>query len=260
MDERLLQVYRLLKEFIEPDGNSQELSSHWRLPTLSPPPPGGVLSATDLLGWWFRAPAAGPNPWDAYFSQTPAVTPAVSQKARQSASPVPSSTLDALLASLPSASPLREEVRRIAAQTDDTLREADADAVVDTIYAFIHSLGRRDVAGAMIAVADDYCGMEDGRYVDKTALANQCASMIDSLHGWDFSLSLCDLPEPIAHPCGIIVKLRIAIDSRNTRSGKRASALHERVAVVRKYSDRHWLIASLNPLPRGPFFQERESP
>ncbi|MDQ3929137.1 MAG: hypothetical protein M3328_08320, partial [Chloroflexota bacterium] len=67
-DERLAMAYQLLRELMEQPADEGSLLQEPReLPFVRPEDTSGILSATDLLTWWFRPTSRMADPWEDYF-------------------------------------------------------------------------------------------------------------------------------------------------------------------------------------------------
>lgn len=207
----------------------------WQESFLQAPALDGRLSATDRLSWWFRpAPAANPsaNRWDAFFDQTPPANPP------PIAPPAPPATEPTGWTGL----------RLLLAEPEEALAEAEAEAVVDCLYDFVHAVGRRDINGAMAFIADDYHVMEDDVEVDALRLRQQLERLVDSLRDWEFTIALVEIPYPILHPDGILIYAQIQIDARHKNDGRLQTILYHRLAVFQQEGDGTWRISALSPV------------
>jgi hypothetical protein len=127
---------------------------------------------------------------------------------------------------------------------------AVTEAVIESLYGLLHAVGRADVPAAMRWVADDYHAMDGDREITHDVLRQQLEDVVDARRDRGLEVSLAQVPEPIAHPLGVLVKLAIQIDSRSA-AGLPESLLLYRVAVFQE-RDGRWLLASLgivNPVP-----------
>jgi ketosteroid isomerase-like protein len=184
-----------------------------------------LQSSTDVLTPWFPdrwsgTPAAGGVPsahWDAYFDAGPGAD-------HESAPPF------------------------VESAAEPPLDPAIVEAVVETLYAFLHAIGRADVEAALAEVADDYHAMEGDREVARDGLRQQIESLIDTHRVSGFEISLAQVPQPVPHPLGMLVKLTIQIDSRRDDATPSTVLLH-RVAVFRDTPDGRWFLASLGLVP-----------
>jgi hypothetical protein len=127
---------------------------------------------------------------------------------------------------------------------------AVAEAVIESLYGFLHAIGRADVPAAMRWVAADYHAMEGDREITHDVLRQQIEDVVDARRDSGLEVSLAQVPEPIAHPLGVLVKLTIQIDSRNA-VGLPESLLLYRVAIFQQRDGRWWLasLGTVNPVP-----------
>lgn len=251
-DARLDEALTLLRALLaQLDGGNGGVTP-WEPPTSPRQAPDGRISATDQLSWWFRPATSGRDPWDDYFEEPlprplrphdgapwAAVTP---NAATRSASP------DGW--TLPDASPPGRwsSLQLLLAEPEDEIIDADAESVVTCLYDFLHAIGRRDLAGAMACVHDDYSTMEDDREITRTGLAGQIRGLLDSLHGWDMDVSLVEVPHPILHPTGILIYAEMQVEARRQESTERRTIVQRRVAVFERAREGGWLIVGLSPV------------
>lgn len=241
---RLLKAYEILQDLLD-EGRPEDLDpgfvpSHWDLPAMPPPDPSGRLSATDLLGWWFRAPGGLPDPWEAYFEGPVPDPPPVSPQ-----TPGPR----------PPERPINgwrpEDWHPAFAQVrlpDRLLPDESAEAAVETLYEFLHAVGRRDVEAAMAVTAEDYHVMEGDLEVDRLGLRQRLEALLDSLGGWSLEVSLAVAPEPLDHPYGVLIAADIQLDAAHPDGAKR-SHLWRRVALLRQDGEGEWKIHALSLVP-----------
>jgi len=249
MHPKLLQAYELIRSVLE-DGDNQgtQIQSHWDFPMMAPPDGQGFMSATDLLTWWFRAPADGPNPWDVYF-RNPDTSPAGNASAGRKEGPDLSFPFRENFAPFGQQANMPSELlRKFVPDQEERLDDTEADRVADCLYGFIHALGRRDVEGGMQFIDNEYHVLENDREVDCLGLRHQCESLLDSLRGWEIDISLAEIPEPVLHPNGVLVLCKIQIDAHNPAREAHQSRLEKRLAVFRKNETGEWRIHALSPL------------
>ena len=212
-----------------------------------------LVSSTDILTPWYPETAPG-NPadltlpgsaWDAYFS---GFTPSFRgdghrfdpRAAAPDAEPLPFDVND-----LPPSAPLASPSPAV-----DSDQAAD-EAVIETLYGFLHAIGRADVPAAMGFVAADYHAMDGDREITHDVLRQQIEDLVDARRDRGLDVSLAQVPEPIASPYGVLVKLTIAIDAHDGAGVPQSLLLH-RVAVFRQDRDERWMLAALavvHPVP-----------
>jgi hypothetical protein len=239
-ERRLHHAYRLLREVIE-DAREEDSPEEapWYAPPLLPIDPGSRMSATDLLSWWFRPPTASASSWDAYFG---ANTPEANELG-SAAPPQPGSSRSTSGA----ADPVRRAVfRALIAEDEYGLAAEDADSAVEVLYEFLHAFARRDVEGALQYVAEDYHTFEEEREVNRRELANRLEALLASLHGWDFSVSLAMVPEPLRHPYGIVIYAEIQIDAVDPVTGAKRNLVERRLVLLEQQSDKSWKLAAFS--------------
>lgn len=240
-DPRLIQAFELLRDVL--DGPSNTVPSHWQLDLVPPPDAQGVLSATDLLGLWFRLPGNAAKPWDAYFGQAPA------SSAHNLGTLLTPGEHPAFPGTVPGANSVMQHVlKRFLNHPEDEIADDDADAVVECLYRFLHALAVRHVESAMREVAEDYHVIEDDHEIDKLGLRQQCESLLDDLHGCQLQISLAQIPEPIPHPLGVIVDATIQIDVQGAALATPLTRIVRRLAVFRRALNDSWQIVALAKL------------
>jgi ketosteroid isomerase-like protein len=79
------------------------------------------------------------------------------------------------------------------------LRAADALAVADCLYDFIHALERFDVEAAMASVADDFHELQADRELDREGLRHWLEERLDGFRGREIDVSLAEVPRPVAY-------------------------------------------------------------
>jgi ketosteroid isomerase-like protein len=227
-DPRLEQALALLRSVLaESEGRSADLAP-WE-DHDEPIPPASRLSATDQLSWWFRPARQGVGTWSEYFASAPS---APGQDGSRDSLPDPAPHLG---------------LRLLLAETEEELLDDDADLVVACLYDFIHAIGRRDVATAMSRVSADFHMLEDDQEVDRRGLESKIRYTLGSLRGWEFDVSLVEIPQPILHPDGILVYAETLIDAWRA-DGMRRSILERRVALFSRSGDGDWLLCGLPPV------------
>jgi ketosteroid isomerase-like protein len=257
MDPRVALAFDLLRGAIEPSADDRDWSgSIGQLPLIPPPFSQTQTSATDLLSWWFRPAASGRAPWDDYFELPPPLMPPVTPqqvtRAGRPAVPAPRVPTSRTPTAAPAA-PTHDlnpwiTLGALFAAPEQPLADDHAEASLECLYEFIHALGRRDVAGAMYLVTDDYHVLEDDREIDRLGLRHQLESLLDSLQGWELEVSLVTIPEPLLHPTGsVLIFAEIQFDGFRVEDDARRSVVTRRVAVLERHAGQ-WLIAALSPV------------
>jgi hypothetical protein len=233
-DPRFAYALRLLHECLHPHGAPAGTTAPSWTSSLD-----WLQSSTDVLTPWYPDAAAPiitagpPSPfasaWDAYFAPVTSPVPAVAGDNWTPSLSGPGG--DAALALL----------RAPAAVTVDAVA---VESVVDALYSFLHALGRGDVAAAMEHVDQDYHAMDGDHEITCEALRHQLEQLIDERRSRGLDISLTQVPEPIAHPLGMLVKLTIQIDSRSAAALPESLLLY-RIAVFRQSAEGRWLLTSL---------------
>jgi hypothetical protein len=240
-EERLRQAYELLRDLLEQDADSSPRESAIAyLPPLPPIDPGSRLSATDLLSSWFRPPSGHADPWQSFFRKYEA-SAATPLPALPTPNPVPAFA----------GPPYKGVMRALFPEDEDELASDDADAAVEAFYEFLHAFGRHDIDGAMRFVAADYHTFADDLEIDRGDLRNHLEALLESLHGWNFEVSLSMAPEPMAHPYGIIIYAEIQIDAVHPVSSAKRNYVERRLALVQLQEDSQWRLAALSPVRLG---------
>jgi hypothetical protein len=224
MDPRIAQALALLQDCLRRDsaGDRTAAPAGW-------PSDDWLRSSTDVLTPWYpdvdlssdiaQSPPPLSAAWDTYFAPPAVAAPA----------PFPTAAnVAALSAARPSTAPDAESVER----------------VMDALYGFVHALGRGDVADAMTHVDADYHAMDGDREITADILRRQLEALVDERRARGFEVALAQVPEPLAHPLGILVKLTIRIDSTDAQ-GHPESLLLYRVAVFREVAGGHWPLTAL---------------
>jgi len=248
-DSRLMEAYQLLRSIIEgksPDNIFPDVQRHLQFSPAPPTGAHGVMSATDLLSWWFRAPLNIPNPWDVYFDRSyqsfdtprPVNLPNANKSKDETNLRLPLSAEPALW----------ENLRALIPEPGFHLDDSDAEKVVDCLYEFLHAVGRCDIDSAMQRVADDYHVFEADKEIDRLGLRHRLESLLDSLRGWEIEISLVEVPEPIFCPNGILIHVEIQIDANHQEDNQTKSIVEERIAVFRKQKEGEWKIFALSAI------------
>jgi hypothetical protein len=251
-DPRIVGALALLHDYLRGAGSDQapvaadgSHESHWLQSStdiLSPWYP--ATSHSPSSGWMPAAPTAGA--WDSYFA---GLAPSFRGdrdlgRARPERSGAGSDMLE----------PGDAGLTTIGSPLESALSDADldvAEAVIESLYGFLHAIGRADVPAAMRWVAADYHAMDGDREITHDVLRHQIEDLVDARRGRGLDVSLANVPEPIPHPLGVLVKLCIQVDSRNAQDVPESLLLH-RVAVFGQAEDGLWRLASLgivDPVP-----------
>jgi ketosteroid isomerase-like protein len=250
-DLRVEQALELLRNLLSEDARIDSLRP-WEKTRYASPPVQGRLSATDRLSWWFRPFSDSQDPWDSFFDQSNEALP-------------PSLIGDKLLASQtqplsPAGNPLkvspdagllpgpRAALRLLLSEPEEEIIEDDAQAVVTCLFNFIHAFGQRDIDKAMKYVDQDYHTFYKDQETDRLGLAYQLKSLLDSLIGWEFEISIAEIPRPILYPDAILVYAEILIDATKLTDSSRRTILERRICVFKQQPDKSWLIRALSQL------------
>lgn len=258
MDARTTSQLRELREQLDHllrsagAGRGEAEQSHWHLPVLPPPDPAGRLSSTDLLTWWFRAPAHGSDPWESYFRDAgESVERRSGPRERPLPEPPPErSWLSSATRREPPANELVSHLAPLFPRPEELLAEDHAQAAVEHLYSLLHALGRGEVDAAMALIADDYHAMENDEEIDREQLRRRFDGLVDSLRGWEVEISLAEAPEPIQHPQGILITAELQLDARQPADGTSRSFAERRMALLRQDGAGEWKIHALSLLPR----------
>jgi len=92
------------------------------------------------------------------------------------------------------------------------LRAADALAVADCLYDFIHALERFDVEAAMASVADDFHELQANRELDRQGFRHWLEDLLDGLRGGEIDVSLAEVPRPVAYGRLVLCETTLQID------------------------------------------------
>lgn len=237
--DRLKRAYSLLGELLgAPAEESEETGAAWYAPQLPPIDVGSKLSATDLLNWWFR-PAGGKKSWDTYFGSP--VARATHTEPNQDVSPILQASAGEV-AGVTSATALAA----LLPKAEDDLASQEADAAVEVFYEFLHSFGRGDIKGAMAWVADDYHVMEEDVEIDRDGLKRRLEWLLETLHGWDFEVSLASVLEPVPHPYGILMYAEVQINGVRPLDDAKRCLVERRVVLLENSGESGWKIAAMS--------------
>lgn len=208
---------------------------------LAPAP--GRLSATDSLSWWFRPVHSRAQAWDDYFATAadPAALAPAPPPALKRATGVNNASIQD--EPPPKLTPWIS-LRLLLAEPEEELLDEEADSVVECLYRFIHAIGREDVTAAMDCVAEDFHTLEEEQELDRRGLERKIRFMLDALRGWEFDISLIEIPQPILHPDGILVYTETLIDAFRETDEARQSTLERRLAFFARQADGNWLMSA----------------
>lgn len=214
------------------------------------PMPGGPSSGSDPAfgsagrrsGFEVPAMAESLEPvpdevWDTYFASEPSVlgtplaaadTGATDETGGKEAISVPAEALEAYDASW-----------MVPALADAGSREE----AVAVVYDFLHGIERRDLDVAFELVADDFHAMEGDQELDRQALRNRFAELLDHQRGATLRVSPIRIPQALPHPVGMLVPLEIVIDA--TTDDEARSWRFDRIAVLEMGCEGSWQITGL---------------
>lgn len=221
VDPRIAYALALLQDYLGGHEAAQSVGAPQDIEAA-----GWLQSNTDILTPWYpnaaaigttamaMEPRAGTAAWDAYFAGMPIAL---------------GSGLAAEPFAEPPAAPAASEAYEL---------------VIDTLYDFLHALGRGDVAAAMDHVARDYHGMDGDREITREGLRHQLEALVDARRERGLQVSLARIPEPIAHPLGVLVQLTVHVDSTGI-GGTPESLLLHRIAVFCETAAERWQLVSL---------------
>jgi len=225
-DERLRQIYQLLRETLEPSSNGDETDeTRWHAPPL-PLDLDGRTSATDLLSWWFRPPSGEESSWNRYFGD------AKGSSARAIPKPTEAVTTETAIADPELDIHSRAALRALVDWPTDELSNDDAEVAIEVFYGFLRALGRNDITEAMLHVAEDYHVFEDDREVDRGDLRCSLEVLLDSMQGYEFDVTLATVPEPLGHPYGIVMYAEIQIDAIRAQDGAKRNIVERRLVLL----------------------------
>ena len=214
-DPRLAQACALLREVLDgaaADGAAvPPAGPGWDDPGTDPLTPLGP----DLLGSDFRtlwqplAPLSmGEEPWSAAWQHGAAPEPSDGPPASSYRHWQPPSDLQAgegLAA-------FQQPFWTRSGWPEGHLRAADALAVADCLYDFVHALERFDVEAAMAAVADDFHQLQDDRELDRQGFRHWLEDLLDGLRGGEIDVSLTEVPRPVAYGRLALCETTLQID------------------------------------------------
>ena len=242
-DQRVAKAYEMLRElFTRPEAGGEAEPTPFYAPQLPPVELGSRLSATDLLSWWFRPPSAQKDPWESFFSRFQESPGAETAGALVTAKVEAPET-----GGIQTASP-KALARALFPEPYEELASEDADAAIETFYEFLHAFGRHDIEAAMEYVAEDYHTFENDCEVNHNELRNRLYSLLETLSGWDFQVSLSMVPEALRHPYGIVVYAEIQIDGVHPETRAKRNIVERRLALLQQHGNSAWRIAALSPV------------
>jgi len=237
-------VLTLVREALEGRGGGGGAPSvAASMPSLPVLEPGERLTATDLLGWWFRPPQRQTVDWDGFFGQStqPAAAPTPAPGAPPPGPASPS------LRAIPRA---WTNMRPFLDEEEVKLADDRAEAATECLYEFLHAVGRRDLTAAMACVADDYHVFENDRETNKSDLLARTEAALQSLYGWEIEAGLTTVPEPIFHPMGVLMYADIQVNAAQPASGEKRTHLDRRIVLVQEQGDGRWQIAAFSPIEK----------
>ena len=177
-----------------------------------------LLSATDLLVAWSpndalsgAAPETARGAWDRYFEPQPAHAPA----AREPEPPADIWDSDA------------------------------AEQVVDCLYRFLRAIERCDIAEVMECVAADFHALENDVELDRDALRLRLEGSLEAWRGEQFRVSLTEIPDPLFHPAGVLVRVTLQVDFWSKAHARRLTELLGRILWFRAQPDGRWLLGGM---------------
>jgi ketosteroid isomerase-like protein len=247
-ESEILAVLALVREALEGRAGGGAPSVAASMPSLPVLEPGERLTATDLLGWWFRPPQRQTADWDGFFGQQSAPAPAPETLARGPLrAPEAPAGGPQSLRSLPRA---WTNVRSFLSEDEVRLVDERAEAAIDCLYEFLHAVGRRDLEAAMECVAPDYHVFENERETNKSDLLARTEAALQSLHGWEAEVGLTTVPEPIFHPMGVLIYADIQVNAARASTGEKRTHLDRRIVLIQEQADGRWQIAAFSPVEK----------
>ena len=255
---RLRQAYELLESILQeneggvpPTASLSAMESHWNVAALQASvSPDGLLSYQELLGvalgqMAHDVPSALAHPAQAAPPQ-PLALDLVARLGGHHGLPTASPALEHHDAGPPAHVPGRSLPLSIWPQ--DCLSDEVADAAVETLYDFLHAVGRRDLDVAMELVAQDYHTLEQDIGIDRRSLRLQLERWIDPLRDWQLEFSLSEAPEPLFHPLGVMIDAGIRMEAFRPRDEARRSLVSRRLVLLRQELDGTWKLLSAGPI------------
>lgn len=133
-----------------------------------------------------------------------------------------------------------------ATQTKEPWNTAAASIAVDTLFRFIRAIESMDVDLAMECVSANYHTMLNDIDVDRDALRLRLDAMIDSWRGPELRIALTEIPDPVFHLNGILIKAVLQVDHRDKTSNYLLTSLLSYVVWFTEDRENLWLIRSLS--------------
>jgi hypothetical protein len=186
-----------------------------------------LASATDLLIAWHpevAIPVGAPQSadWNRYFQDSGVPV--------QRAAPTPQQTTP----------------------TKEPWNTAAASIAVDTLFRFIRAIEAMDVDLAMECVSANYHTMLNDIDVDRDALRLRLDAMVDSWRGPELRIALTEIPDPVFHLNGILIKVVLQVDHRDKGSNSLLTSLLSYVVWFTEDRENSWLIRSLSVVDQVP--------
>jgi ketosteroid isomerase-like protein len=224
-DPRLAQAFSLLREVLDggaANGAAEpQAGSGWEDPATDPLAPLGP----DFLDPDFRALwqplALGDEPWSAAWQRnsdgaapdSSDILPASSYRHWQAPSDFHAS--EGLAA-------FQQPFWTRSGWPEGHLRAADALAVADCLYDFIHALERFDIEAAMACVADDFHALKANRELDRQGFRHWIEELLDGLREREIDVSLAEVPRPVAYGRLVLCETTLQVDPAATSQTPRA--------------------------------------
>lgn len=123
---------------------------------------------------------------------------------------------------------------------------AAASIAVDTLFRFVRALEAMDIDLAMECVSANYHTMLNDLDLDRDALRLRLDAMIDSWRGPELRITLTEIPDPIFHLAGILIRVTLQVDHRDKGSGELLTSLLGYVVWFTEDRENLWLIRSLS--------------
>ena len=123
---------------------------------------------------------------------------------------------------------------------------AAASIAVDTLFRFIRAIESMDVDLAMECVSANYHTMLNDIDVDRDTLRLRLDAMIDSWRGPELRIALTEIPDPVFHLNGILIKAVLQVDHRDKGTKSLLTSLLSYVVWFTEDRENLWLIRSLS--------------
>lgn len=123
---------------------------------------------------------------------------------------------------------------------------AAASVAVDTLYRFVRALQSMDVDLAMECISANYHTLYRDLDMDRDALRLRLDAMIDSWRGPELGITLTEIPDPVFHLAGILIRTTLQVDHRDKASGSLLTSLISYVVWFTEDRANLWLIRSLS--------------